>query len=327
MTGRPFVPVIHGATVERPDERDTILAVEAVAGALAAIGCATEVLRLGLDLGDLETLAARRPDAVFNLVEALRGDCALAPLAPAVLEHLGLRFTGASASAWAATRSKTSAKRQLAAAGLPTPAWADASRASDLRGPVIVKSDTEHASLGIDAASVTTQARAAAEIRRREARYGGVFFAEAYIEGREFNLSLIEEAGGPRILPPAEIEFIDFPPGRPRIVDYEAKWLEGSFAHDHTPRRFEFPAADAALLEQLSSLALDCWSLFRLNGYARVDFRVDGDGRPWILEVNVNPCLTPDAGFFAAAARAGHDFETMIRTILDAALTARREAA
>ncbi|MCW5730388.1 MAG: D-alanine--D-alanine ligase [Alphaproteobacteria bacterium] len=327
MNGRPLVPVIHGAAADRPDEADTRVAAESVAQALANIGCVTEIVHLDLDLGVLEALGRRRPDAVFNLVEALRGDCALALMVPLVLEHLGLRYTGAGAAAWAATLSKTGTKRHLAAAGLPTPAWIEAGTTQQLPGRVIVKSDTEHASLGIDAASVTSGAGAVAEIGRRERRHGGRFFAESFIEGREFNLSLIEEAGRPRVLPPAEIEFIDFPPERPRIVDYEAKWLAGSFAHDHTPRRFDFPPTDRPLLERLCALALECWTLFRLKGYARVDFRVDGAGQPWILEVNLNPCLTPDAGFFAAASRAGLDYPAMVRSILDAALAARRQAA
>ena len=59
---------------------------------------------------------------------------------------------------------------------------------------------------------------------------------------------------------------------------------------------------------------------FDLHGYARVDFRVDGEGRPWILEVNANPCLSPDAGFAAALARADIPFHDAVARILDDAL-------
>src|SRR3546814_4908817 len=85
------------------------------------------------------------------------------------------------------------------------------------------------------------------------------------------------------------ILFVDFPPGRPRIVDYEAKWAPESDAYANTPRRFDLAADDAALAAELSRLALDAWHLFGLAGYARVDFRVDAAGRPTILEVNLNP--------------------------------------
>src|SRR3546814_16493468 len=72
---------------------------------------------------------------------------------------------------------------------------------------VIVKSDTEHASLGLDAASVVPAAEARREIAARQQRFGRPFFAEAFIDGREFNLSVLETAGGPRVLPVAELLF------------------------------------------------------------------------------------------------------------------------
>ena len=194
-------------------------------------------------------------------------------------------------------------------------------------GQVIVKSIGEHASLGMDSGSVVPAERAGDEIRVRQDRFGNRFFAEAYIEGREFNLSLIEKSSGPLLLPQAEIDFIDFPAGRPQIVDYEAKWQEGSFAFVNTPRRFDFPESDAPLLTELSDLALAAWDLLELNGYARVDFRVDRSGRPWILEVNVNPCLSPDAGFAAAAERAGMGFDALIDRIVSTTLARRRKAA
>ncbi len=141
--------------------------------------------------------------------------------------------------------------------------------------------------------------------------------AERYIEGREFNLSLL--AG--EILPPAEIDFSAYPADKPRIVGHAAKWDESSFEYQQTPRRFTFPAADAPLLHELCDLAARCWELFGLTGFARVDFRVDLKGRPWILEVNVNPCLSPDAGFAAALSAAGIDFAEAIRQIVDQAGT------
>src|SRR3546814_5988849 len=125
-------------------------------------------------------------------------------------------------------------------------------------------------------------------IAARQQRFGRPFFAEAFIDGREFNLSVLETAGGPRVLPVAEILFVDFPPGRPRIVDYEAKWAPESDAYANTPRRFDLAADDAALAAELSRLALDARHLVGLAGYARLDFRVDAAGRPPILEVNLD---------------------------------------
>ena len=84
---------------------------------------------------------------------------------------------------------------------------------------------------------------------RRES-LGGACLAEAFIDGREFNLSLLAGENGPEVLPPAEIRFDAYPPGKVRVVGYRSKWEEGSFEFTNTPRSFEFPATDAPLLAQ-----------------------------------------------------------------------------
>ena len=142
-------------------------------------------------------------------------------------------------------------------------------------------------------------------------------FAEQFIEGREFNLGLLAGPDGPESLPPAEIDFSAFPPEKPRIVGYRAKWEDDSFESRHTPRRFDFPSSDAPLLHRLGELARQCWTLFRLRGWARVDFRVDAAGEPWILEINGNPCLSPDAGFAAAMQQASIPYDQGIQRILE----------
>jgi len=151
------------------------------------------------------------------------------------------------------------------------------------------------------------------------------WFAERYIEGREFNLSLIAGETGPIVFPPAEIDFSAFPPEKLRIVGYSAKWQADSFEYSATPRRFAFPAEDQPLLRQLEALARQCWQVFNLRGYVRVDFRVDSAGQPWILEINTNPCLSPDAGFAAAAAQAGWSFDRVVEAILTDALRAAQK--
>jgi len=91
MTGSAgFIPVVHAATESRPDEIDTITAAKCVAGAVARLGYATEVIGLEPDLAGLEALPARRPLLVFNLADAVAGDCRLAPMVPARLGALRL---------------------------------------------------------------------------------------------------------------------------------------------------------------------------------------------------------------------------------------------
>lgn len=330
MGKRPRAVVLHGASADRPDEADTIIQANMVADALRRMGWTSEIVTMGLDLSMLKRRLTPSPGVVFNLVESLNGDGRLVHLAPAVLEHLGIAFTGAPAAAHFTTTNKPLAKRLLRGARLATPDWIGPggeawNRRSNSR--MIVKAVSEDASLGIDSGSVVPASHVHAEIARRAATYGGEWFAEHFVDGREFNVGILAHENGLQVLPIAEILFVDYPADRPRIVDYEAKWIEDSFAYSHTPRRFDLPAADAGLLEELGRLAIAAFNLFGLKGYGRVDFRVDKAGRPWILEVNANPCLAPDAGFAAAAAEAGLTADDVIERIVSSTIHKQARAA
>ena len=137
---------------------------------------------------------------------------------------------------------------------------------------------------------------------------------------------MLDGPDGPQVLPPGEMDFSTFPEGKPRIIGHRAKWHESSFEYNNTPRSFHVHHADSRLVEQLTQLALDCWHLFDLRGYVRVDFRVDHAGQPWILEINANPCLSPDAGYAAALAEVGVSYDEAIQRIVDSALAGRTSA-
>jgi D-alanine-D-alanine ligase len=338
------IAIVHNAlSSDSPaDERDVRDQAQAVHAALSQSGHDPFLRECGLDLERIRRrLVLDKPDLVFNLVETLNGTGRMIHFFPGVLDALAIPYTGASAEALFLTSNKLTAKSWLRAAGLPTPDWArpgaelriqtaagQPQPAPDARPPDhptnqwIVKSVWEHASVGLDEQAVVTWRGAAqmnALLQTRAQRLGGTCFAEAFIEGREFNLSLLEGPAGTQILPPAEIRFDGFGADRPRIVDYRAKWDADSFAYRHTPRAFDFDDEDRPLLARLRDLAAACWQAFDLKGYARVDFRVDSDGRPWILEVNANPCLAPDAGFAAAVAQAGLSYATAVEWIVAAA--------
>jgi D-alanine-D-alanine ligase len=282
-------------------------------------------------------LKRARPDVVFNRVESLGGTDALMAIIPLLLESMYLPYTGCTAEALAATASKLVVKQRLLEAGLPTPAWitadgkfhgdsdASAGRAKRAQrgNTFILKSVYEHASFQLDDSSLcksSSHAGIAQAVRRCEARTDRPFFAEQFVDGREFNLSVWGAA--PEVLPPAEIDFSALPVGKPHIVNRGAKWDAATYEYRHTPRRFDFPPADGQLLNELKRLTRDSARLFNIRGYARVDFRCDLSGQPWILEVNSNPCLSPDAGFIAALERAGYDYESAISRLLEDAITA-----
>jgi len=325
------VLILHNAVAADADaaERDVLVQAEAVGAALAALGHQPECLAATLDLDSLRRqLIERKPDLVFNLVEALAGSDWLLPLPAALLDALGLPYTGGRTEALMESTHKVLAKRRLRAAGLPTPDWLEARRTGAGSQFVpgrrwIVKAVFEHASFGLDDQSVVTAADEAslrAQVQSEYRRHGKPFFAEQYIDGREFNLSVLAGPTGPRVLPAAEIVFVDFPADKARVVGQQAKWDEDTVEYQNTVRRFGNDPADAALVAELQRLALACWELFDLRGFVRVDFRVDPAGRPYILEVNVNPCLSPDAGFAAAVAEAGLRYEEAIASILEDSL-------
>jgi D-alanine-D-alanine ligase len=290
---------------------------------------------LSLDLGvAAAVLRSTQPVLVFNLAETVEGKGSLIHVAPSLLETIGIPYTGAGAEAILLTSHKPLGKKFMEAGGIRTPPYTPASVALDagpsFAPPFIVKSVWEHASIGMEDSAVARSRRELeAEILRRSAEERiEHLFVERYIEGREFSIALLgglDDCGVPQILPPAEIEFPGYPEGKPRFVGYRAKWDAGSFEYGRTPRRFDFPREDSALLDTLRRASLDCWALFGLRGYARVDFRVDGQGKPWVLEVNTNPCLSPDAGFMAAAAQAGMSRDEVVRRIINECRGALRE--
>ncbi len=303
-----------------PDETDVLVEAAAVRSALETLGWRVVVVPLGLDLSQAaEELRQEKPAVVFNLVETIGGDGRLIHLGTSLLDHLRIPYTGCPTPAMFLTSGKVWGKRVLRAEGIPTPPWAipgdDAALEALTGHPCIIKAEWEHASIGLDAGAVLTPQTPGELARRlgeRQSRQGIPLFAEAFVAGREFNLSLL--AG--EVLPPAEIRFLDFPAGAPQMVDYRAKWDEQSPEYHQTVRSFDFSTSDSALLAELAGVARRCWQAFGLRGYGRVDFRVDERGRPWVLEVNTNPCISPDGGFVAAAQRAGLDLPEVVARIL-----------
>jgi len=314
-----FVPVIHGAALDRPDEQDTIDTAATIAQSLERLGFSTEVITVGTDLIALDRLAERRPYAVFNLVEALGGEAARGAEAVRRVERLGLACTGAGGDAYVASNGKLTTKALLAERNIPMPAsWMTGEDVPAWK-TVIVKSVDEHGSLGMDAGSVVSGSNAQTEFARREACFGGRFFAEEYIEGREFNVSVIESRCGPGVLPIAEIDFSGLPSGTLPIVDFAAKWDASADAYHNTPRRFGLDREEPDLAAELQRLSLESWQALGLSGYARVDFRVNSHGAIYVLEANANPCLAADAGFAAAASQAGLAYDDVISSIVDVA--------
>ena len=313
-----------GAAAPSKDDQDTLDQAAAVEQALVRLGYAT--CRQEFSAEQLsEIFAALTGDnvgVVFNLVEEVEGKKQLNFLAAAFLELVGCAFTGCSAHACFVTSNKITSKQIMRSAGIDTPAWTSGQvdEAPLPPGDYLLKPVEGDASQGLDEDQLqlvpASSAPAAVQAQREKA--GEDWFAEQYIEGREFNLSLIQTATGPQVLPPAEIVFRDYGQ-RPRIVGYKAKWDAASFEYQNTVRTFDFSREERPLLDRLASVALECWRVLKLSGYARIDFRVDSSGTPWVLEANANPGIAPDSGFVAAGSRAGLAYHELIERIVIAA--------
>ena len=309
---------------DRPDELDTIAQMHAISKLARELGYHVESVPYHLGEEELSMLLpGLDPLVVVNLVESVDGSDAHIYQATRLLDRLGLAYTGAPTDCLLATASKTLLKRQLEHDAIPTPVWAGTplQAASLPPGRYIVKSATEHGSLGIDPSSIVHESEVAATMRRLSAKFDGEWFAEAFVEGREFNIAMIAGPNGPQVLPHAEISFAGLPESAPHIMDYAAKWREGTDAYEGVLRVYPDPnGPDAPLLARLTELALASWHCCGMRGYGRVDFRVDAEGNPWVIDINLNPSLDPDVATMAAAAEAGISPAQVLQRIIDDAL-------
>jgi D-alanine-D-alanine ligase len=271
----------------------------------------------------LEALKGTKPLLIFNLVEAVFGNGKLSYLAPSILEALNIKYTGNSAEAIFLTTNKIVTKKLLKFCGISTPQWITN---SDLSGFIqgdryIIKPVYEDGSLGLLQDSIVNTGCIYHIIERlnlMKEETGKDFFAEKYIDGREINISMLGENGTPLVLPPREIKFIGYKERNfDEILDYRSKWEEDSFEYKNTISSNIFEDSDRLLLNELEEISIRCWDEFGLKGYARVDFRIDREGKPWVLEINANPCITPGgSGYLSSALKGGLDFKDVVKRII-----------
>lgn len=296
------------------------------------------LIKLGVDyqivpVEDLKHLTAllgsRCEKLLFNLAEEFTGS-ADACYVPAVCNAFGKTCTGNDTPALLLSLNKTHAKSILSQAGLPCPQGTvcHPGQPVDLShlpaGRYILKPACSDASEGITADSVVELGadlqKAAKYIRGLHAQFGQPVIVEQFIGARELNVSVIENNGKPTVMPLAEIDFSAFDDSMHRIVDYAAKWQPDSFGFNNTPRKIpaELPETVA---QHVRSLAVAAWQTLGCRDYGRVDFRLDENLSPYILEINPNPDISPDAGLAAAIVAGGMSYERFVWTMLTNAQT------
>jgi len=269
--------------------------------------------------GFFQQIREQKISGVINLCESVDDDPLLIGHPAAVLELMGVAFTGSTARALIISTDKLLSKKLLQASSIRTPSYfyydgGKAPQSLDLIFPLIMKPRWQDASIGIDQESVILNSKGIHQtLEQFHARYGPLI-VEEYLDGREFNISLM---GYPltRTMPLAEIDFNGYPADLHRLVGYRAKWDESSVEY-RTTRRIFPDNLPVSLARNIRRIARECFQLFDLQDYGRVDIRLDSRGRVHVLEINANPCLSPDAGFAAAAAKSGLSYTDMIRDFL-----------
>ena len=311
-----------GASATAPDQLITGT-MDAVAAELASEG--NEIVRIPVhaDAKWIEKLRRARVSLVFNLCESIDGVAAMEPPVISVLELLGLPYSGSSSWTTSLCLRKHIVNGALERAGLPVPKFAVVRRGGSIPSvgfPAICKPAAEDASIGVEQRSVVRTTRQLTERVSAMLERWDEVLVQRYIEGREINVGILGDA----VLPIAEIDFGRMPKGMWRIVTYRSKWETGSDEDIGSAPRC--PARlPAAIATQARKVAVAAWRLVGGSGYGRVDMRIDEQGRPWILEVNSNPDIAPDAGLARMARVAGIEYGALVRRVCELGLQRKRE--
>lgn len=333
MNPAPTIAIVFNAYEPRPTAAAERLSEESVAEMAQQAHDAVRSLGIGATLIPLQRSLLNflgrvrevNPDALINLCEGYYGRPQWESNVAGIFELLGLAFTGCAAKTLAFCQDKFKAKAVLRAAGLPTaPAqlMISGDEPLELRFPLIVKPNAEDASLGIYPHSVVRdEAAMRQQVRRCLDTYRQPVLAEAFVDGREFNVSVMEN-GTVTPLPVSEIDFSAMPKDMPRILGYEAKWFEDNPLYQKTPPVCPAPIDDE-LRTTLQGLAAAAFRTMGCRDYARVDFRMDAKGRPFILEVNPNPDISTNAGYARALKAAGIEYAAFWGTMVQNALSRR----
>ncbi len=286
-----------------------------------------EVRLLGLynDIRILfDEIGENRPDVIFNMAEVFAQKSHLDKNVAAVLELLGIPYTGSSSNSLLICGDKALSKTVLRFHRIKVPRFYTYYRDRKvwlprrLRLPVIVKPLKEEASRGISQASVVDSEEALIErVRMIHETMKQDAIAEEYIDGREFYVTVF---GNRRmtVLPLREMRFGEMSDDEPRIATYKAKW-------DNTYRKkwnirnvFAGRLADG-MFEKISDVCKRAYRALNLDAYARFDIRLTPDGQIYILEVNANPNLEKDDEVGQSVDKSGMPYALFIQKIVSLA--------
>jgi D-alanine-D-alanine ligase len=299
----------------------------AVTQGVADFGLESELIGVhGRDLPEVITrLASNPPDLVFNLCESLAGDCRNEAVIPSILDMLKVPYTGTDAIGLGLCLHKDRAKHILHGQGISAPPHiivsdpAELDDPPDLDYPYFLKLAHEDASIGIEPSNKVTDI---GELRTRATELIGKYkqpvICERYIAGREVNVTVMGNSDDTRVLPLHEIDFSAMPDDRPHIVSYAAKWDENHVDYEGT-KPVPMKNLTAELERAITATSVDAFGALGLRDFGRVDLRIDADGVPWVIDVNPNCDISPDAGVARAARHADIDYPNLVGMICEIA--------
>jgi len=274
----------------------------------------------------IDFMKEKKPDLIFNLCESLGNESIHEMHVAGLYELMGIPYTGAGAFALGSCLNKVRTKEILIAHQIRTPKYAlvaklEPNTLSDLglKYPIIVKPSREDASTGIYSNSVVDNETDLRErIQHILVKFGQPAMVEEYVEGREINVALLGN-NPPVTLPLSEIDFSLLPSDLPRIVTYNAKWMEATDEYKGTVGVCPAPL-DEGIAAQLRSIGQKAFRIMGCRDYARVDMRLTKDNIPFVIEVNPNPDISEDAGFARSARNYGLSFDQTVAKIVEHAL-------
>jgi D-alanine-D-alanine ligase len=302
------------------DSEETIDAVK------SALSEQHDIISIEADENIAENLKASKPDIVFNIAEGRNGPNRESHV-PAIMEMLGIPYTGSDPMTLSLCLDKGRAKEILSFYKVSTPRFQVVSSASERikfkKFPLVVKPLHEGSSKGIkNDALVFSSSELKRKIEEITVHYSQSALIEEYLSGREFTVALMGNNGDTRVLPLVEIKYDSLPKGINPIYSYEAKWV---WDNSKNPLDiFQCPAdIDNRLKDNIEEAALKAYRSLGCRDWCRIDIRLDSDGNPNVLELNPLPGVLPkpeDNSCFPKAARAaGMSYNEMILNILSIA--------
>ncbi len=261
-------------------------------------------------------------DLVFNLFEGFCGYPETEAVVPEILSNMGIPFTGCSGPVLRLALDKAKLKVILKGAGIKTPDFQllnpEILNTFRLGYPCIVKPRCEDASHGLSKESVVNDpASLKKQIGLVSKWYGGSALVEEFIDGREFNATILGDSEC-SVLPVSEIVY-SLPPGMPRVLTFAAKWEPDSPYFEST--KAVCPAkVEAEEQERITEIAVAAFQILGGKGYARVDLRMDHEEQLNVIEVNPNPDISPGTGSARQAKAAGITYTQFVEKLIQLAL-------